>query len=669
MLMHNGDIANFFPKLGIDNPYDYQEDAINSVLCGNNTLCVVQTGGGKSLIYWMCAAKLGGITIVISPLVALMGEQVSKLKEHGFDAIVFPGEMSSSKQMKTLKKIANGEYTPNFIFASPEKIATDGFLEFCLKRRSKDIKLLVVDEIHCVSQWGISFRPFYKRIPDFINSVFGDKGILTLGLTATLNNKEIEDICRSFNISSNNIIKQKILARTEICLHSMTFNNEDEKEQKFWDILRIHSQEKVLVYVYRVTGKNSVEDLSKKANAKGYNSTFFHGEMTAEDRRKIIEDFKTNKTNIVFATNAFGMGIDIPDINVVIHFLIPESLEQYYQEIGRAAREKDMSANAYLLYSNKNIAVKKSHFIDKSFPDADLLREVYSKIANKTGYQTLAYFDDEEIQHCLPYFLESGLIKIVCKGFSNLKNIEKSTNSIVNEWLKLTRTKNLVVTCKKAGVSPSEIIEEVYQSYLNDSVELSKPFEKYLVLDVLHEEISNNTMSIILQDIEKKREYKHNLLDYLVYTIKNNSSSLHLHQEIALYLGADKFSLNRIHATKDGSMVRSKSEVIISNQLFDSGIKYEYERPLYYDDYHYILPDFTIILPDGEELYWEHFGMLGTEKYDNDTLEKLDIYEKYYPGKLIKTYESGNISRDTEKTIRNIEKAFDANNTYMEDCV
>ena len=652
--MHNGDIAKFFPKLGIYSPYDYQEKAINNILQGNNTLCIVQTGGGKSLIYWMCAAKLGGITLVVSPLVALMSEQVSKLKEQGYNAVVFPGEMSSTKQMKMLKDIANGETTPDFIFASPEKIATDGFLEFCLKKRNKDIKLLVVDEIHCVSQWGINFRPFYKRIPDFVRNVFGDKGILTLGLTATLNNKEIEDICKSFDISNKNIVKQTILARSEICLHTMCFTNEKEKEDKFWDILRIHSHEKILVYIYRVTGKNSVEDLCSKAKEKGYNSTFFHGGMTSEKRSSIIEDFKTGKTNIVFATNAFGMGIDIPDINVVIHFLIPESLEQYYQEIGRAARAKDMSANAYLLYSNKNISVKETHFIDRPFPSEETLNEVFTKIATKVGYQTLAYFDDEEIQHCLPYYLESNLIKIDCKGFTSLKNIESSTDDKINEWLNLTKTKGLVITSKKAETEPSEIIEYVYQCYIDGKVELCKPFEKVLVLDILTEEITNDIMNNIVEDIEEKKKYKHDLLDYLVYTIKNNTSSLHLHQEIALYLGADKFSLNRIHATKDGNLVRSKSEVIISNQLFDAGIKYKYEKPLYYDDGRYILPDFTVFLPDGSELYWEHFGMLGTESYDNDTIEKLNIYDKYFPKKLLRTYESGNISNDADRVINTI---------------
>jgi len=137
--------------------------------------------------------------------------------------------------------------------------------------------------------------------------------------------------------------------------------------------------------------------------------------MTARERHSIIENFRQNKLDVIFATNAFGMGIDIPDIRVVIHFMIPESVEQYYQEIGRAARDK-AAANAYIMYSNKNIHVRKTHFIDKSFPSVDNIDSCFSKItSNQIGPKTMKYFEDEEIQQCFSYFLETGLINILCK--------------------------------------------------------------------------------------------------------------------------------------------------------------------------------------------------------------------------------------------------------------
>lgn len=138
------------------------------------------------------------------------------------------------------------------------------------------------------------------------------------------------------------------------------------------DLLKIHKNEKNLIYVYRIESERGVKRLSEKALEKGYKSICFHGDMTAKERKEIISKYKNNDINIIFATNAFGMGIDIPDIRTVIHFMIPESVEQYYQEVGRAARD-GKAANAYLLYTNKNIDVKRRYFIDGSFPSQDKL--------------------------------------------------------------------------------------------------------------------------------------------------------------------------------------------------------------------------------------------------------------------------------------------------------
>lgn len=219
----------------------------------------------ENLRYWMAGLELGGISIVVSTLTALIAEQAEKIREQGYDVLAIYGGVPITKQIAMLKKIANGGRTPDFIFLSPEKIATDGFLEHCLKKRSEDIKLLVIDEVHCVSQWGISFRPFYKRIPAFMDALFGsDNWIRILALTATLNPKEVTDICSSFKITRQNIIKQNLIMRREIQLHVQKFITEDEKEAKFWDIIKIHQDEKILVYVYRKYSKRGVKIFAKK---------------------------------------------------------------------------------------------------------------------------------------------------------------------------------------------------------------------------------------------------------------------------------------------------------------------------------------------------------------------------------------------------------------------
>lgn len=651
-----------FPKLASKfSLKDFQKRVISNVVEKDNTLCIMPTGGGKSLIYWIAGILSGGITIVISPLIALIDEQSEKIAEQGIEVLTIHGGMDSAKQANVLKDFANKVINPKFIFVSPEKIATDGLFEYCIRERKNEITMLVIDEVHCVSQWGTSFRPFYKRIPDFLDCIYNegrDKQPRILALTATLNPKEVVDICREFNIDKSNIIKDNLLMRSEISLKVLQFNNENEKEDKLWDIIKIHKNEKILIYVYRIGSERGVEKLADKANEKGYKSVYFHGEMTAKERKEIIDRYKNNEINVIFATNAFGMGIDIPDIRVVIHFMIPESVEQYYQEVGRAARDGNV-ANAYLLYTNKNIDVKRKYFIDGSFPSAEKLVNTYKKIAEQgEGLHTLPYFEDEEIQQCLPYYLDSGVLRIECKGFSDLKSLKNVEDKALTDIINSTKTKNLITTVKKSKVNVKTIVNKVYESVVKGLATTTKPLDRRLIVEVIEREISEVKMQAIQSAIDEKREYKHGLLDYLIFLISDNTSSNELHQEIGRYLGVEKHMLNRIYSTVKGDRVRSKSEVIIANLLAQNGISYEYEKKLEYEKGKWIEPDFTITLPDGRELYWEHLGMLGVESYDKRWLEKQDIYDNYFSGKLIVTYEGATITDSALDIINKISSDY-----------
>lgn len=643
-----------FPQL--ENKFnlkDIQKRIIENVVCNNNTLCIMPTGGGKSLIYWMSGLSLGGITIVISPLIALIDEQSEKIREQGYEVLAIHGGMDATKQAKILNDFANKVINPKFIFVSPEKIATDGLFEYCIKIRRKDITLIVIDEVHCVSQWGASFRPFYKRIPSFLEGIYlqEKQRPKILALTATLNPKEIIDICTEFDISKSSIIRDNLLMRKEITLKVLKFNNENEKEEKLWELIKIHRNEKILIYVYRIGSKRGVEELSKAAMGLGYKSVCFHGEMSANERSEIIEKYKNDEINVIFATNAFGMGIDIPDIRVVIHYMIPESVEQYYQETGRAARDGG-AANAYLLYSNKNIDVKRRYFIDASFPKEEKLIDTYKKIiGDSTGLTTLPYFEDEDIQKCLSYYLDYGILNIICKGFSNLKSLVDIKDIKLQNIVNSTKTKGLISTVRKTNIEPQIIINYVYESIVNGSAKTDKALDKRLIINTNFLQISDEKLVDILKHIDEKKKYKHGLLDYFVFLIDDNLSSIELHQEIAKYLGVDKHMLNRIYSTSKGDLVRSKSEVIIVNLLHQHKIKYEYEKKLFYESGKWIEPDFTITLSDGSELYWEHLGMLGVESYDKRWSEKQDIYDKYFKGKLLVSYEGTTITDTVLKMI------------------
>lgn len=633
----------------------FQVNVIENVLTNGNTLCIMPTGGGKSIIYYLTGLISGGITIVISPLIALICEQEEKLRNLGVEVLALHSGISSEKQFLLLKQFAQKEINPKFIFVSPEKLATDGFFEYCIKCRKGEVKLVTIDEVHCVSQWGLHFRPFYKDIPSFLSNIFCDKIPNILALTATLNPKELKDITSAFHIQTSNILKDTAFMRSEITLKVIKCITEDEKEEKLWDLLKIHKGEKILVYVYRVQGGRSVEDFSRRANSEhSLNSTFFHGEMSAKERQEVIAQYKSNKIDIIFATNAFGMGIDIKDIRVVIHFWIPESIEQYYQEIGRAARDKG-AANAYLLFSDKNISVKKEFFINKSFPSRNKLTEVFSRIFKPdTGLQTLSYFEDEDIAQCLQYYIAAGAVKIIAKGFGHFNNLSKITNNELQRIYDLTKKKLLITSAKKSGIPVEKIVELVYSSLVNNEATTNK-LDKCLVVDVNKSSLSDADLDAIEKDIELKKDYKHGLLDFFIFTLSNISSSVELHQEIGRYLGADKESLRKIYPTVKGDYVRSKSEVIIANLLYSSGLDYEYEKELKHS--HGVMrPDFTIKTPSGNTYYWEHLGMLGTEEYDNIWLFKKNIYDSQFSGKLKVTYEGITINTSATQLISDLKK-------------
>lgn len=620
----------------------FQKQVIEHLCDKGSTVAVMQTGGGKSLIYWLAARVLDGVCIVISPLIALIDEQAEKIREHGYEVMVCHGGIPTNKQTEDLKKFARNGYTPQYIFVSPERIATDGFFEFCIKQRKDVIKLLTIDEIHCVSQWGFDFRPFYKRIPVFLNSVFDNNWPIIIGLTATINPKELRDICEDFKIPNSSILKDEILLRFDIDLKVENYFTEDEKEERLWELLNNLNNEKALIYLYRKYNKHGVEDLCKKANDKGYHSDFFHGDMTSEERQTLIAKFKNEETNIIFATNAFGMGIDIPDIRLIIHFMLPESIEQYYQEIGRGGRDR-LGTKAYILYSNKNIQVRKTHFIDKSYPKQEELIELFKKIANnEIGIKTLQYFADEEIQSVLPYYINCGALSIEAKGFVKLNIFEKTTNQEISRIINLTKTGGAITTLKKTeftNLSIQDFFDKFYSGILNDEIRFSKSIDKCLIIRSFEEYLTNIQIEEIENEVNYKKEYKHNLLDYLVYILSNYEDSVKLHQEIGRYLGVPKHSLNKIYTTESNDIVRSKSEVIIANILYRSGIQFKYEEKLYYNDSQWIEPDFTIDY-NGVKYYWEHLGMLGDEEYDSYWAWKKKLYKSLNIDNLITTQES-----------------------------
>ena len=647
---------NKFPKLSKEFPLkEFQVKVINHIIDKGSTLAIMPTGGGKSLIYWVAAKALEGTCLVISPLIALIDEQAEKLKAEDFEVLTIHSGIASSEQMKQLKKFAKGQSNPDFIFASPERMATDGFFEYCISLQKNKIKLVVIDEVHCISQWGFDFRPFYKHIPNFLDSVFLDKLPIILGLTATINPKELIDITTDFKIPKSSILKDNVLLRFDINLKVEKLSNEDEKEERLWELIDSHSNEKILVYLYRKYKNRGVEDLCEIANQKHLKALSFHGDMSSAERQKIISEFRDGETNLVFATNAFGMGIDIPNIRAVIHFMIPESIEQYYQEIGRSGRD-GKGATAYILYSNKNIQVRKTHYIDKSFPKAEEVKELFKRATNnEIGKKTLQYFAEEELQSVLPYFLNCRVITIEGKGFTGLRIFKINSNSILKSIIDSSRTGMIIPVLLKPEFlkyTCKDFFNIAYKALVDDEATLAKNFDKCLIIEAKEKDLTDAQLETIINETANKREYKHNLLDYLVYLLDNFDDSTSLHQEIGKYLGVNKHLLNKIHKTENGIWVRSKSEVIIANILYRENIDFQYEEKLYYNDRQWKEPDFTI-RHNGKVWYWEHLGLLGNERYDENWQEKKLIYKNLgVLDQVIITKESAVLSSQVNDVIK-----------------
>jgi ATP-dependent DNA helicase RecQ len=644
----------YFSDIG-PNVRPIQQEVITSILEGNNTLALMPTGSGKSLCYWIAGLALGGVTLVISPLTALMDEQAQKLEEHGCEVFVLHSGISTQAQYRELKDLYNQREEPDFIFLSPERLATDGFLEFVLQSIRDQIKLVTIDEAHCISQWGVDFRPFYKEIPHALRNIAGDAPLPTvLGLTATLNPKDRQEICDDFDIEEGRVIRHNMLLRQEIKVQIVKVPDEDTKVRKFWTLLDEHRGEKILIYLDRKRGKRSTETLCNEAINRGYNAAFFHGDMTSDERADVIERFKDGELLMVFATSAFGMGIDIPDIRGVVHYLLTDSAEQYYQQIGRVGRD-DKPAWAVLFYSDKNIDVRKTWYIERSFPtEDDVCRAFVNLTDEREGKCTVNYFEEgSQTQSAYHYLVRSSVISPICKGIRSLAVFEPAngvTLPAFEAYRDVTFTGLLIPTAMKIEKSEVKILSDLYEWLAEGKLEAVRAPGKCLVIDVSTDTLPEQLLGEILDDAAEKKSYRLSSFDEFVDLLEGYTNTFEFHQQVGEYLGIDKYSRAKIYRALSGDMVRSKSEVIIANILYQTGIPFEYETFLTAPDGSRRLPDFTIEWR-GQTYYWEHLGMLDVDDYRRKWELKKGWYAEHFPSQVITTTETSTLSEEAKEII------------------
>lgn len=312
-----------------------QEEIIDSICSGRDTLGVLPTGSGKSVCYQIPAVILKGVTLVISPLISLMNDQVKNLNIHGIKGIALNSLIPKSKTERIYKSVKNGEYS--LIYAAPERLFNDGFLRLC---GSISISLVVIDEAHCVSQWGKDFRPEYLRIGEFIEKLPVRPCVAAFTASATPDIREdIEKILG---------LKNPLRVVTGFDRPNLRFDviRTGSKLSKTVELLRERSGSKI---VYCSTRRDT-DEIYKYLVAAGFNAAEYHAGMESVRRQEARERFISGEAEIIVATNAFGMGIDKPDVRLVLHYSMPADVESYYQQAGRAGRD-GLASDCILLFS------------------------------------------------------------------------------------------------------------------------------------------------------------------------------------------------------------------------------------------------------------------------------------------------------------------------------
>jgi ATP-dependent DNA helicase RecQ len=342
-----------------------QQEVIQSVLSANDSLALMPTGGGKSICFQVPSLAMDGICLVISPLIALMKDQVHNLKKKGIPALSIYTGMSFIEVKKTLQNAVYGNF--KFLYISPERLQTDLFKEFLPALK---LNLIAVDESHCISQWGYDFRPAYLHIAE-IRELFPD--VPVLALTASATGAVQKDICEKLQFRKGYEVFKQPFERPNLSYSAFHLSS---KQQKLLQILQKVPGSGI---VYCKTRKRTKE-IAEILQLNGISANFYHAGLSNEERTIRQQNWINNQTRIICCTNAFGMGIDKPDVRTVIHFDVPEALENYYQEAGRAGRD-EKKAYAVLLYNSKEISTIKEQSAIK-FPSMEMIRKTYAALCN-----------------------------------------------------------------------------------------------------------------------------------------------------------------------------------------------------------------------------------------------------------------------------------------------
>lgn len=364
-MSHKEDIYFYLKKhWGYDSFRPLQEDIIQSILSNKDTLALLPTGGGKSICFQIPGLVIGGTCLVVSPLIALMNDQVQNLKNKGISAVAITSSMNLKEIDIALNNAAYGHV--QFLYVSPERIENETFRQ---RLSYLPIGLIAIDEAHCISQWGYDFRPSYLKIAE-LREYFPSVNIIAV--TASATKEVVEDIQLKLNFKNPNVFRQSF----------------ERKNIRYVVQLEENKYERLLKVVHNIGGsgiiyvrnRKKTEEICKWLIQNKISSSFYHAGINANDRAIIQQNWIENKSQVIVATNAFGMGIDKPDVRFVVHLDLPESLEAYFQEAGRGGRD-EKPAYAVLLCNNYDVVSLKEQYEEKT-PSIEQIKQSYQAIFN-----------------------------------------------------------------------------------------------------------------------------------------------------------------------------------------------------------------------------------------------------------------------------------------------
>jgi len=497
-----------------------QNEIINSVLEGNDTFALMPTGGGKSICFQVPGMMKEGICLVISPLIALMKDQVANLQKRGIKAIALTGGISSDEMINLLDNCQFGNY--KFLYLSPERLQSDWILD---RIKALPINLIAIDEAHCVSQWGHDFRPAYLKISNLKKHF---PKVAFLALTASATKRVEEDIIVQLGLEQPHVFR-KSFARENIAY--MVFEIEDKLFRMEQILLKNPGPS--IVYV---RNRKSCLDIASQLSALGFATTYYHGGLPSKEKDKNMQLWMEGNVQVIVATNAFGMGIDKANVKTVIHIQLPENLENYYQEAGRAGRNSE-KAFAILLTSPSDIYQAENQFI-QVLPDKKFLNELFIKLCN---YFQIAY--GEGINESFTFNLNAFCIKYkfpILKAYNAMQFLDRQGIITLSQEFSEKITMQFLIESKEViryislNTADEEMLLAILRTYPgiydmptafnlsliakksnSTEIQVSQLLEKLKLKEIISYQTRNNDATIVFNEIREDEKTINRVAKYL----------------------------------------------------------------------------------------------------------------------------------------------------------